>query len=75
MTIESIVSYVGETNIATKLDKSKLEKIARDVIERADQDKSTMQDWEDCVKEGVKLCKPEFKAKSTPWDGLSLIHI
>lgn len=69
MTIESIVSYVGETNIATKLDKDELSKIARGVIERADQDKSTMKDWEDCVTEGVKLCKPEFKAKSTPWDG------
>ena len=69
MTIESIVSYVGETNIAKKLDKDKLAYIARMVIEHSDQDKTTMKDWEDCVTEGIKLCKPEFKAKSTPWEG------
>jgi hypothetical protein len=69
MTIESIVSYVGETNIAAKLDKDKLGKIARMVIEHTDQDKTTMKDWEDCVTEGVKLCKPEFKAKAEPWAG------
>lgn len=69
MTIESIVSYVGETNIATKLDADKLAYIARGVIERADQDKATMLDWEECLTEGIKLCKPEFKAKDQPWAG------
>ena len=42
MTIQSIVSYVGETNLVSKLEKDELAKIARDVIERADQDKTTM---------------------------------
>jgi hypothetical protein len=69
MTIESIVKFVGETNIASSLEKEELAKIAREVIERADQDKATMKDWEDCVTEGIKLCKPEFKAKSDPWAG------
>jgi len=69
MTIESIVKLVGETNIAASLDKEELALIARGVIERADQDKDTMKDWESCVTEGIKLCKPEFKAKSEPWDG------
>lgn len=69
MTIESIVKLVGETNIAASLDKDELAIIARGVIERADQDKATMKDWESCVTEGIKLCKPEFKAKSEPWDG------
>lgn len=69
MTIESIVSYVGETNLVSKLDKDELAKIARDVIERADQDKTTMKEWEECVTEGIKLCKPEFKARNEPWAG------
>ena len=69
MTIQSIVSYVGETNLASKLDKEQLALIARGVIERADQDKATMQEWEDCVTEGIKLCKPEFKARNDPWAG------
>lgn len=69
MTIQSIVSYVGETNLVSKLDKDELAKIARDVIERADQDKTTMKEWEECVTEGIKLCKPEFKARNEPWAG------
>ena len=69
MTIESIVSSVGETNLVGKLDKEELAKIARDVIERADQDKQTMLEWEECVTEGIKLCKPEFKARNEPWAG------
>ncbi|WP_447497655.1 hypothetical protein, partial [Clostridioides difficile] len=28
-----------------------------------------MQEWEDCVTEGIKLCKPEFKARNDPWAG------
>jgi len=69
MTIESIVKFVGETNIASSLDKEELAKIARGVIERADQDKATMKDWEDCVTEGIKLCKPEFKSGNRQWPG------
>ena len=69
MTIQSIVSYVGETNLVSKLEKDELAKIARDVIERADQDKTTMKEWEECVTEGIKLCKPEFKARNDPWAG------
>lgn len=67
MTIESIVKFVGETNIASSLDKDELALIARGVIERADQDKETMKDWEDCVTEGIKLCKPEFKSQNRYW--------
>lgn len=69
MTIQSIVSYVGETNLVSKLEKDELAKIARDVIERADQDKTTMKEWEECVTEGIKLCKPEFKSGNRQWPG------
>lgn len=67
MSIKSIVSLIGKKNIAGDLSSEKLNLIARDVVERADQDLQSMQEWAECVKEGIKLNKPEFKPKDEPW--------
>lgn len=69
MSIRSLVDYMGETNIALGMDKDRLDKIALQVIERADKDEQTMKDWKDCVDQGIKLCKPEFQGKDDPWPG------
>lgn len=69
MSIKSLVDYIGEINIADGMKKEKLQKIARQVIERADKDRSSMKEWMDCVDEGIKLCKPEFQGRDTPWQG------
>jgi len=53
--------------IAGDIPKDKLGLIADDVIRRADQDKRSMSEWSDNVKEGIRLCKPEFTPKDTPW--------
>jgi len=67
MGIESIVKLIGRPNIAGDIDKQKLVTIADDVIARAQQDEQSMREWKESVDEGIKLCKPEFKAKDTPW--------
>lgn len=69
MGIESIVKLIGRPNIAGEIDKQKLVTIADDVIARAQQDAESMKEWKECVDEGIKLCKPEFKAKDQPWPG------
>lgn len=69
MSISSIVKLIGKVNIAGDVDPQKLSLIADEVIERANQDKASMKDWMDSVEEGVRLCKPEFAAKDTPWPG------
>lgn len=69
MSIKSLVDYIGEDNIADGMDKEKLSKIALQVIERADKDRSTMKEWMECVDRGIELCRPEFNGKETPWQG------
>jgi len=69
MSVKSLIAMMGKQNIAEDLDKDELREIAENVIRRADEDRSTMQDWMDGVEEGLRLCKPEFCGKSEPWEG------
>jgi len=69
MTVKSLVANIDKVNIAHGMDKTKLQEIALGVIERAQQDLESMKDWMDCVDEGIKLCKPEYKGKDNPWPG------
>jgi len=69
MTVKSLVAYIDKANIAKDMKKEKLDRIAEDVIERANQDLESMRDWMDCVDEGIKLCKPEYQGKDSPWPG------
>jgi len=67
MSLNSIVNRIGKANIASDISVDKLNLIADEVIERANQDSRSMSEWIDAVKEGIELCKPEFKSKDTPW--------
>ena len=67
MSTSSIVKLIGEINIAGTMSEEKLNLIAADVVERANQDLLSMTEWSDCVKEGIKLNKPEFKPSDYPW--------
>lgn len=69
MSISSIVKLIGEVNIAGDISKERLCLIADDVIQRAEQDKRSMAKWADNVKEGIRLCDPEFAPKDDPWPG------
>lgn len=69
MSIDSIVKLIGRPNIAGDLDDDKRQMIADEVLRRASEDKQSMKEWEECVNEGIKLCKPEFKGKDSPWTG------
>lgn len=65
----NIIKMVESPNIANDLGKEELAEIAKDVITRTHEDEQSMKDWSDCVDEGLRLCKPEFKPLSIPWDG------
>lgn len=68
-TLRSLIKLIENPNIAADLNEEELAEIAADVIVRTHEDEQSMKDWSDCVEEGLKLCKPEFKPLSTPWDG------
>lgn len=71
MDIRNAITLSDSQNIAADLDDDELAKIATMVIETADRDYQTMIPWIECVEEGLKLCEPEYKPKSEPWDGAS----
>ena len=67
--LRSLIKLIESPNLAKDLDEEELTEIANDVIVRTHEDEQSMKDWSDCVEEGLKLCKPEFKPLSSPWDG------
>ncbi len=60
MSLNQLLSYVGQKNIVDKIDEKELGRIGNDVIETANRDAQTMDEWKQFVDEGVKLCKQEF---------------
>ena len=71
MSLKKLINYIGSVNIAADLSDERLHIIAQQVIERAGSDLDSMNDWIECVKKGIDLCKPEFHGKSTPWPNAS----
>ena len=69
MSINKLLEFIDKDNIAEDLEKKELNVIAQDVIDRADEDRESMNDWSDVVEKGMDLLKPEFSAKSVPWEG------
>ncbi len=64
MSLKQLLSYVGKKNIAGDIDKAELGRIGIDVIETAQRDEQTMEDWKKCVDHGIELCKQEFAPKT-----------
>lgn len=69
MSVKSLIAMMENHNIAEDLKENELHDIAAGVVRRYQEDRDSMKEWMDCVDEGLKLCKPEFMAKSEPWEG------
>lgn len=69
MSLKTVIQLSQKPNIAEDLSNDRLATIAQDVIRRANEDDKSMKEWSDCVREGLKLCKPDWRPLSTPWDG------
>lgn len=67
MSLNKLIGYIQSDNIAARLSNERLRIIAQQVVDRAEIDSDSMKDWVDSVKHGIKLCKPEYHGKSTPW--------
>jgi DNA repair exonuclease SbcCD ATPase subunit len=67
MSLDKLLEFIQNPNIAKDLSDDKLQIIGREVIERADIDEQSMREWKESVDHGIKLCKPEFKPKDKPW--------
>lgn len=64
MSLNQLLGYVGEKNIAGKIDEKELTRIGEKVIETAQRDLETMAEWKQYVDHGIELCKQEFAPKS-----------
>lgn len=69
--MDKLIKFAEADNLTDQLNDTELAKLSEDVLRRASEDKKSMQDWESCVEEGLKLCKPEFKPRDEPWPGAS----
>lgn len=67
MSLNKLIDYIQSDNIAKNLSNERLRIIAQQVVDRAEIDSESMKDWVDSIKQGIKLCKPEYHGKSTPW--------
>lgn len=64
MSLNQLLGYVGEKNIAGKIDEKELTRIGEKVIETAQRDLETMTEWKQYVDHGIELCKQEFAPKT-----------
>ena len=64
MSLNQLLGYVGEKNIASKIDEKELARIGEKVIETAQRDLETMGEWKQYVDHGIELCKQEFAPKN-----------
>jgi chaperonin GroES len=71
MSIKTLVSYIGEANIADQVDDDTLVAIGQRVARQYQEDLSSMDSWLESVKNGVELMRQEWNTKSTPWEGAS----
>lgn len=71
MSLNKLIDFIRSDNIAKRLSNERLRIIAQQVVDRAEIDSDSMKDWVDSIKHGIKLCKPEYHGKSTPWPDAS----
>lgn len=71
MSIKTLLDFIGQQNIADKVDEETLTALGERIRRDFDQDHESMKDWIEGVEEGFDLMKTEFNTKSTPWDGAS----
>lgn len=71
MSILKLTNFIGEVNIAEGIDEETLISLGARVFRQFTEDKATMTDWEEGVKNGTELMKQEWEGKSTPWEGAS----
>ena len=57
MSIKTLVSYIGEANIADQVDDDTLVAIGQRVARQYQEDLSSMDSWLDSVKNGVDLTR------------------
>lgn len=65
------MSFIGQTNIADKVDDKELGLLGERVFRQFTEDSDSMEDWNEAVREGIELMKQDFHPKSTPWEGAS----
>ena len=71
MSIKSLIDNIGNINIAKDLTEAQLVSIGSRVLRQFNEDDSSMDDWRQCVVNGIDLMRQEYHAKSFPWEGAS----
>lgn len=71
MSIQTLIDYIEQKNIAEDISEDKLQELAAKVKRQYTEDSESMEDWVQTVEHGIKLMKPEWKPKTEPWQGAS----
>lgn len=71
MSIKKVLNNADKSNITKDIDKDTLALLGQWVKQGHEDDKETMSDWLDIIKEGTKLAKVDLKAQDKPWDKAS----
>ena len=67
--VANLKEQLKEThNLAGKFDQETLDKLGQEVVNNYDVDKGAMSQWEDQVRDALKLAKQVKEDKSTPWE-------
>ncbi len=67
--MKNLLDLIGRVNITDEFTNEELAQIAKDVIRRNGEDWESMKEWRECIDKGMELIKPDWKAKSEPWEG------
>ncbi len=67
--MKNLLDLIGRVNITNEFTNEELAQIAKDVIRRNGEDWESMKEWRECIDKGMELIKPDWKAKSEPWEG------
>jgi len=71
MSVTKLINYIDQKNIAEELDAVTLTDMGARVKRQYTEDLASMEDWIASVDHGIKLMKPEWAPKSTPWQNAS----
>ncbi len=71
MSVENLIPFIRNPNIAELLDEQKLMKVGQQVVSDFDRDLDSMSEWADGFEEGQEIARQETQSKSEPWEGAS----
>lgn len=71
MSLSKLIDFIGKDNIVDQIDEKILDDLSERVKRQFEEDRDSMAEWMESVRESRELMKQEFHGRSTPWEGAS----